>query len=110
MAFASVGGWLGANAHESLDRPRRSLTMTTICGEIYSVRSRSVQLSCPRRRPTIEDAAREAGVSKTTAGLRQELNVMISGTFLRKVMGWNSEDLEKVRHRTWRDIPMEDEK
>ena len=47
---------------------------------------------------------------KTTAKLRQELNVLISGTFLREVMGWNSEGLEKIRHRTWRDIPMEGEK
>jgi len=42
-----------------------------------------------------------------TARLHQELNVRISGTFLREVMGWKSEDLEKVRHRTWRDIPVE---
>ena len=47
---------------------------------------------------------------ETTARLRQVLYVMISGTFLREVMGWNSEDLEKVRHRTWRDIPVEDGK
>lgn len=46
---------------------------------------------------------------ETTAELRQELTVMISGTFLREVMGWNSEDLEEVRHRTWRDIPAQDE-
>lgn len=45
---------------------------------------------------------------ETTTRLRQELNVLISGTFLREVMRWNSEDLEKVRHRTWRDILMED--
>ena len=51
---------------------------------------------------TVQDA--------TTAKLRQELNVMISGSFLREVMEWNSEDLEKVRHRTWRDIPVEDGK
>jgi len=45
---------------------------------------------------------------ETTDRLRQELTVRISGTFLREVMGWKSEDLEKVRHRTWRDIPGED--
>jgi len=44
---------------------------------------------------------------ETAARLRQELKVMISGTFLREVMEWKSEDLEKVRHRTWRDIPVE---
>jgi putative PIN family toxin of toxin-antitoxin system len=47
---------------------------------------------------------------ETTAKLRQELNVLISCTFLREVMGWSSEALEKVRRRTWRDIPVEDEK
>jgi predicted nucleic acid-binding protein len=47
---------------------------------------------------------------ETTTRLRQELNVLISGTFLREVMGWNSEDLENARHRIWRDIPMEDER
>ena len=41
---------------------------------------------------------------ETTARLRQVLRVMISGTFLREVMGWSSENLEIVRHRTWRDI------
>ena len=25
------------------------------------------------------------------------------GTFLRKVVGWSSEQLERIRHRTWRD-------
>lgn len=42
--------------------------------------------------------------NETTIKLRQMLNVMISGTFLRHVMGWNSHELEKIRHRTWRDI------
>jgi uncharacterized protein len=46
---------------------------------------------------------------ETTARLRQELSVMISGTFLRVVMGWSSEDLERIRHRTWRDIRLQDE-
>jgi len=41
---------------------------------------------------------------ETTARLRQELKVMISGTFLREVMGWSSENLERIRHRTWRVI------
>jgi len=47
---------------------------------------------------------------ETTTRLRQELKVLISGTFLREVMGWNSEDLEDIRHRTWRDIPVGNEK
>jgi predicted nucleic acid-binding protein len=45
----------------------------------------------------------------TTTRLRRELNVMISGTFLREVMGWSSENLERIRHRTWRDIQLQDE-
>lgn len=40
----------------------------------------------------------------TTAKLRQRLVVMLSGTFLRQVMGWSSEQLERIRHRTWRDL------
>ncbi len=41
---------------------------------------------------------------KTTDLLRKKLNVMISGTFLREIMGWSSENLEKIRKRSWRDI------
>jgi predicted nucleic acid-binding protein len=44
----------------------------------------------------------------TTAVLRERLKVMISGTFLREVMGWTSEDLEQVRGRTWRDLEPEE--
>ena len=32
--------------------------------------------------------------------LHSKLNIMLSGTFLREVMGWTSEELEKVRGRT----------
>lgn len=45
----------------------------------------------------------------TTARMRQKLTVMISGTFLREVMGWSSEDLERIRQRNWRDIEAIDE-
>lgn len=45
---------------------------------------------------------------ETTARLRQRLSVMISGTFLRQVMGWKSDDLERIRHRTWQDIQRSD--
>ena len=40
----------------------------------------------------------------TTVILRQKLTVLLSGTFLRKVLGWTSKDLERIRHRTWRDL------
>jgi predicted nucleic acid-binding protein len=46
---------------------------------------------------------------ESTAKLHQGLTVMISGTFLRKIMGWSSDELEKVRLRTWRDIQPADE-
>ena len=39
-----------------------------------------------------------------TAQLHGQLNIMLSGTFLREVMGWSSEDLERVRGRNWEDI------
>lgn len=40
----------------------------------------------------------------TTAVLRQKLTVLLSGTFLREVMGWSSERLESIRHRSWKDL------
>ncbi|MBN1669055.1 MAG: PIN domain-containing protein, partial [Anaerolineales bacterium] len=46
---------------------------------------------------------------ETTAKLHQSLSVMVSGAFLREVMGWSSEALEEVRRRTWRDIQSPDE-
>jgi predicted nucleic acid-binding protein len=45
---------------------------------------------------------------ETTVELRRHLNVLLSGTFLRQVMGWTSEELEAIRHRQWNEMP-EDE-
>ena len=45
---------------------------------------------------------------ETTAELRRHLRVMLSGTFLREVMGWTSEELEAVRHRAWNAIADEE--
>ena len=45
---------------------------------------------------TVRDASTEA--------LRRELTVLISGTFLREVMGWPSEALEMIRKRSWQDL------
>jgi predicted nucleic acid-binding protein len=42
---------------------------------------------------------------ETTAELRRHLKVLLSGTFLREVMGWTSEELETIRHRQWSDMP-----
>lgn len=44
----------------------------------------------------------------TTEELHKRLKVLISGTFLREVMGWNSDELERVRKRTWQDLPAPD--
>lgn len=38
--------------------------------------------------------------NQTTAMLHKQLTVMLSGTFLRSVMGWSSDELEQVRGRT----------
>jgi len=46
---------------------------------------------------------------KTTEELRRHLKVVLTGTFLREVMGLTSEELENIRHRTWRDIPEAEE-
>jgi predicted nucleic acid-binding protein len=45
---------------------------------------------------TTDDAA--------TAELRRHFQIMLSGTFLREVMGWTHEQLESIRHRKWSDI------
>ena len=42
--------------------------------------------------------------NQSTQQLRERLQAVISGTFLREAMGWTSQDLEKVRGRTWRDL------
>ncbi len=41
---------------------------------------------------------------ESTSKLRRHVKVLISGTFLCEVMGWTSEDLEKIRHRRWDDL------
>ncbi|MBI3912794.1 MAG: PIN domain-containing protein [Chloroflexi bacterium] len=41
---------------------------------------------------------------ETTIELRRHLHVMLSGTFLREVMGRTSEELEAVRHRKWSEM------
>ena len=47
---------------------------------------------------------------ETTAELRKHIKVMLSGTFLREIMGWRSEQLEVIRHRRWSDIKKAEEK
>jgi predicted nucleic acid-binding protein len=41
---------------------------------------------------------------ETTEELRRQVSVYLSGTFLREVMGWSSEQLEAVRGRKWQDL------
>lgn len=41
---------------------------------------------------------------ETTAELRGYVQPLISGTFLRQVMGWSHEELEVVRGRTWNEV------
>lgn len=40
-----------------------------------------------------------------TAQLHRELQIMLSGAFLREHMGWRSEALEQVRKRRWPEQP-----
>ena len=42
--------------------------------------------------------------TEATAKLHDQLQIMLSGTFLRQVMGWTSDELEAVRGRKWSDI------
>ncbi len=46
---------------------------------------------------------------ETTAKLRRRLKALLSGTFLREVMGWTSEQLEQVRGRTQCDLEAAEE-
>ncbi len=41
---------------------------------------------------------------KSTEEIRRRLNIKLTGTFLREVMGWSSEELERVRRRTWAEL------
>ena len=41
---------------------------------------------------------------ETTAELRRHVKVLLSGTFLREVMGWTSEQLEAIRYQKWSDM------
>lgn len=43
-------------------------------------------------------------MDETTEELRRHVQPLISGTFLRQVMGWTPEELERVRRRTWGDM------
>jgi predicted nucleic acid-binding protein len=35
---------------------------------------------------------------------QDKLKVVLAGTFLREHLGWNSKQLEAIRHRTWKDV------
>lgn len=41
---------------------------------------------------------------ETTERLRQQIQPLPVGRFLREVMGWTSEGLERIRQRNWREI------
>ena len=46
---------------------------------------------------------------ETTRELRNHLKIRLTGTFLREVMGWSSEELEEIHKRTWDNMPNEEE-
>jgi predicted nucleic acid-binding protein len=41
---------------------------------------------------------------ETTALLREKIHPIIVGRFLKEVMGWESEALERLRKRNWSDV------
>jgi hypothetical protein len=43
-------------------------------------------------------------VNETTTRLREHIRPMPVGRFLNLIMGWSSEDLERIRRRTWQDV------
>jgi predicted nucleic acid-binding protein len=42
--------------------------------------------------------------NETTKELHKQLKVYISGTILREVMGWKSEELDVIKRRNWLDL------
>jgi putative PIN family toxin of toxin-antitoxin system len=40
--------------------------------------------------------------------LKQQVQVILPAVFLRTYMGWNSEELEAIRHRTWEELDSEE--
>jgi predicted nucleic acid-binding protein len=42
---------------------------------------------------------------ETTAALRARIQPISVGRFLREVMGWESEALERIRKRKWGELP-----
>lgn len=74
--------------NQSLMRDRKDvpIALSAIQGEVYCLVSEDKDF-------TAEDA--------TTAELRKQLKVMRPVIFLREVMGWSKEDLEKIRSRNW---------
>jgi hypothetical protein len=53
--------------------------------------------------PTVPSSKTRVMVD-ATAQLHEQLKVLLSGTFLRQVMGWTSKELEEIRHRKWSDL------
>jgi predicted nucleic acid-binding protein len=45
-----------------------------------------------------------SAINETTRDLQKQLKVYISGSYLREVMGWTSEELESVKKRNWQDL------
>jgi len=43
-------------------------------------------------------------MGETTEELRRHVQPLISGKFLRQMIGWTSEEPETIRRRTWGDI------
>lgn len=40
--------------------------------------------------------------------LKQQVRVLLPAVFLRDYMGWSSEELEAIRHRTWEELDSEE--
>jgi predicted nucleic acid-binding protein len=67
--------------------------VTDVPVALATIRARADYLVSEDKDLTTADAA--------TAELRRQVRPLISGTFLREVMGWSHEELEAVRGRTW---------
>jgi putative PIN family toxin of toxin-antitoxin system len=78
-------------AHQNLVRD-----LSDVAVSLAAIKSKVDYLVSEDKDLTVQD--------ETTVELRRYVKVFISGTFLREIMGWTSENLEAIRHRTWQDL------
>lgn len=52
--------------------------------------------------------SQDRDLTDPTEPIHQKLKILLPAAFLRQHMGWSSDDLEAIRHRTWDDLSDEE--